>query len=235
MFKNSENSKSTHSFTTLAAPATALMLFVVITLGVSHEILADEPFPAGEELSFKTGGSGVFVPANLGLGDPDANPAIIGDGLGLSTYNGTPTGKECHLNGKRVGDGWDQHFGAAQSTGAPRVESASLILYDIVNAPNPIDPTRSIHIMKTRRGEVWFEYGDDSFFTLDFTAGTLTHDTDFVVLGGTKLFAGATGLVNVVCVTLVGEVDFSGPVSAPFRYDFDGTIVLAENDDDDDD
>jgi len=208
-------------------------------LGASHEIQADEPFPTGVELSFKTGGSGVFVPANLGdfTGNQKQDEFVIGDGSGLATYDGTPTGKEFHLNGKLVGDGFDRHFGAAQSTGAPRLgkgDEKGLVFYDIVNAPNPIDPTRSIHIMKNRRGEVWFVYGDGSFFKLDGAAGTLTHDTEFTVVGGTKLFAGATGSVNVVCVTSLADVfpDDDGNLNAPFRYDFNGTIVLAENDDD---
>ena len=217
------------------ASAIALTLFVTMTLGAGRVVLADKPFPAGEDLSFKTGGTGVFVPANLGVGVA-GGLGIIGDGSGLATYDGTPTGKEFHLNGKRVGDGWDRHFGAAQSTGPEFGEGdeAGLVFYPEETAPNPDGSGRKIHIMETRKGEVWFSYAGR--FTLNGAAGTLIHDTDFEIVGGTKLFAGASGSVNVICVTFLADVfpDDDGNLNAPFRYDFNGTIVLAENDDDDD-
>src|SRR6516164_10523073 len=70
---------------------------------------------ADQPTHFQTGGYGVFFPANLGVGDPATEPTIVGDGSGYAAYDGTPTGHEFRLDGQLVGDGWDQHFGAAQT------------------------------------------------------------------------------------------------------------------------
>ena len=218
------------------APATALTLLMVLIVAASPEAQAkkkhkNQGFPAGVPLSFETGGEGVLVPANLGVG-PGTFPFVVGDGSGYAEYNGTPTGKEFHLNGKRVGDGWDQHFGAAQSSNnepGDEIIPGVLYSYPIENAPNPIDPDRNIHIMKTRRGEVWFTYG--GAFELDLAGGTLTYSSNFKIVGGTKLFAGSSGTVLVSTETSLvdDEVNpFADPVVAPFRYDFAGTIVLAK-------
>jgi hypothetical protein len=156
---------------------------------------------------------------------------IIGDGSGLTTYDGTPTGKEFHLNGERVGDGYDRHFGANQS-GEP-VLVDGVVYYPAETAPNPDGSGRKIHIMKTRRGEVWFHY--TGRYALDPTMGTLTGQADFEIVGGTKLFAGSSGLVKVITTTSLEDVfvDDDGNLNAPFRYDFDGSIVLDDKNDDD--
>ena len=191
------------------ASAIALTLFVTMTLGAGRVVLADKPFPAGEDLSFKTGGTGVFVPANLGVGVA-GGLGIIGDGSGLATYDGTPTGKEFHLNGKRVGDGWDRHFGAAQSTGPEFGEGdeAGLVFYPEETAPNPDGSGRAIHIMESDEGQIFFTYG--GAFELDLDALTLTYSSDFTVVGGTGIFAGSTGTVHVTTTTSLadGDVDF---------------------------
>lgn len=181
---------------------------------------------AGEVLHFQTGGYGVFAPANLGVGDPASDPTIIGDGSGLAVYDGTPTGNEFRLDGQLVGDGWDQHFGAAQgfTSGIP---SGDVLLYAVRTAANPIRPGRRIHIMKTRIGEVWFQY--TGYFTLDpfdGPSGTLIGRGGFQIVGGTRKFAGASGWVYVETLTHLADVfpNSSGDLSAPFRYDFEGWI-----------
>jgi hypothetical protein len=43
------------------------------------------------------------------------------------------------------------------------------------------------------------------------------------VVGGTQLFARARGRVLVITRTNLGDIT---PAGAPFRYDFDGFIIL---------
>ncbi|WP_339910361.1 hypothetical protein [Symmachiella dynata] len=186
---------------------------------------------AGELMRFHTGGEGVFVPANLGVGDPAEHPTIIGDGSGLATYDGTPTGNEFRLDGELVGDGWDQHFGAAQSRTAGIVRG-DLVFYPYRTAANPDGSGRKIHIMESRAGEVWFKY--TGFFTLDPNdgeAGTLISRSGFRIVGGTGLFEDARGWVFVKTETSLADVfpDADGNLNAPFRYDFDGFIELADD------
>ena len=87
-----------------------LLLWAIVSVTV---LLASSSPALAVVRHFQTGGHGVFFPANLGVGDPAQEPTIIGDGSGYSAYDGTPTGNEFKLNGRLVGDGWDQHFGAA--------------------------------------------------------------------------------------------------------------------------
>ncbi len=176
---------------------------------------------AKDPLHFQTGGYGVFSPANLGVGDPATHPTVVGDGSGISVYNGTPTGNEFRLNGQLVGDGWDQHFGAAQSFTPGIVGGPTIIFYPYKTTNNPIRPGRKIHIMKSRAGEIWFQY--EGFFTLDLADGTLISRSDFRIVGGTRMFANATGDVFVVTRTDLADITADG---APFRYDFDGFIRL---------
>ena len=202
--------------------ATAFVALAMTALSAPRELLA------GDFLRFHTGGEGVFVPANLGVGDPTTTPTIIGDGSGLATYNGTPTGNEFTLDGVLVGDGWDRHWGAAQSRTAGIVHG-DLVFYPYKTTNNPIRPGRKIHIMKTRVGEVWFKY--TGFFTLDpadGNFGTLISRSGFRIVGGTRLFAGARGWVFVKTVTYLEDVfpDGNGDLNAPFRYDFDGYVKL---------
>jgi hypothetical protein len=174
-----------------------------------------------DTMRFQTGGYGVFFPANLGKGDPNKYPQVIGDGSGYSAYDGTPTGNEFKLDGVLVGDGWDRHFGAAQTFGPGIIVNSDVTLYPYKTTNNPIRPARKIHIMKTRVGEVWFQYG--GFFTLDTSEGTLVSRSDFRIVGGTGMFVGATGDVFVVTQTDLADITADG---APFRYDFNGWIQL---------
>lgn len=201
---------------------------VCLGLALAISLAAGGAIQAGEVLHFQTGGYGVFVPANLGVGDPAINPTVIGDGSGLAVYDGTPTGNEFRLNGELVGDGWDQHWGAAQSY-TPGIVSGDLVFYPYKTAANPIRPGRRIHIMKSRLGDVWFQY--TGYFTLDpfdGPSGTLISRSDFQIVGGTRKFAGASGWVYVETVTHLTDVfpDGNGDLNAPFRYDFEGWIKV---------
>ncbi|WP_146374257.1 hypothetical protein [Symmachiella macrocystis] len=192
---------------------------------------SNESVQAGDWLSFHTGGEGVFVPANLGVGDPAEHPTIIGDGDGLATYDGTPTGNEFRLDGELVGDGWDRHFGAAQSRTAG-IARGDLVFYPYRTAANPDGSGQKIHIMETRAGEVWFKY--TGVFTLDPNdgeAGTLISRSGFRIVSGTGLFEDARGWVFVRTETSLADVfpDSDGNLNAPFRYDFDGFIKLADD------
>lgn len=193
----------------------AVSTLVLALLGMENQSQA-------VERTFETGGHGVFFPANLGVGDPAVFPQIIGDGSGLSVYNGTPTGNEFRLDGNLVGDGWDQHFGAAQSITPGLPTDPGIVLYPYVTAKNPKQRGRRIHIMNTRVGAVWFQY--DGFFTLDTNAGTLISRSTFRIVGGTRRFSRASGEVLVITTTNLADITPEGAV--PFRYDFDGIINM---------
>jgi hypothetical protein len=174
-------------------------------------------------------GSGVFDPANLGVGDPASLPfpIIIGDGSGAGVYDGTPTGSNFRMDGKLVGTGFDQHFGTAQSitTGIPFGNS---VLYPGVSGDNPDGSGRPIHIMRTDAGELWFEY--TYFFELDpffGDNGAIIGRADFRVVGGTGQYKRASGSVYVRVESDLGGVTGlpDNPV-APFDYEFDGFIQL---------
>jgi len=181
----------------------------------------------------ETGGFGVFDPANLGLGDPNVYPfpVVIGDGSGTGVYDGTPTGNEFRLNGHLVGNGFDRHFGTAQSI-SPGVfiPSAGVIRYPGVSGENPDGSGRKIHVMKTWLGEIWFH--NTYYFELDpaaGTAGTIVANADFRVLGGTWLFKYARGSVFVRVFSDLADFNPGNPAtgippSAPFRYDFHGYL-----------
>lgn len=190
--------------------------------------VVDDPLAGGEITRLQTGGEGVFDPANLGVGNPLTFPLVIGDGSGAGVYDGTPTGFEFRLNGELVGDGFDQHFGVSQSLISGFVSPKATIWYLIESGENPDGSGRRIHIMKTRVGEIWFRY-DYGFFELDFLAGQFTGLADFRVVGGTGEFENATGSVYVKVVSDVEDITGLPlmPV-APFRYDFNGYLELAE-------
>ena len=164
------------------------------------------------------------------MGDPNTLPFpfVIGDGSGTGVYDGTPTGNEFRLNGELVGDGFDQHFGTAQSL-TTGIFYNNRFFYPGESGPNPDGSGRPIHVMKTRDGEIW--YRNNYYFELDPAAGVLTGYCDFRIIGGTKRFAKATGSVYCQVVTPLGDVtvDPQGDVNAPFRYDFNGFIDLKGN------
>ncbi len=182
----------------------------------------------------QTGGWGVFDPANIGVGDPNVLPfpIIIGDGSGLGVYDGTPVGYEFQLDGELVGDGFDQHFGTAQSLTAG-IPAFGKVFYPGESGPNPDGSGRFIHIMATREGEIW--YTNNYYFELDPAAGTrgvIYARCDFRVIGGTGMFDKAAGTVYCQVESQVEDVfvDDEGDVNAPFRYDFHGFIALNGND-----
>lgn len=200
---------------------TRILLRMGLVLFLISQAAAGTPAQADQRVRFQTGGFGLFSPANLGVGDPTMVPTIIGDGSGYAAYNGTPRGNEFRLNGRLVGDGWDQHFGAAQSFTPGVVAGDGVVLYPYFTANNPIRPGQAIHIMRTRVGEVWFQY--TGFFTLDTNAGTLVSRSIFEVVGGTQMFNRASGRVFVITRTNLRDIT---PAGAPFRYDFDGIVNL---------
>ncbi|MGI9516636.1 MAG: hypothetical protein ACR2NP_06315 [Pirellulaceae bacterium] len=184
-------------------------------------------------LRLTTQGEGVFDPANLGL-DPNypgppslPQPIVIGDGSGEGIYNGTPTGNDFRINGKLIGNGFDQHFGTAQSI-SPGVlfPNLGLVRYPGETGVNPRDgDDRKLHVMKTLIGQIWFEY--KYYFELDPTAGKdglgqITGRADFRIVGGTWFFKHARGSVFVLVVSDLADLG-PGP-SAPFHYDFTGYL-----------
>jgi hypothetical protein len=173
----------------------------------------------------QTGGYGVFDPANLGVGDPSEYPLVIGDGSGLGVYDGTPTGMEFKLDDELVGDGWDQHFGTAQSLSLG-IPAFGNVYYPGVDGPNPDGSGRHIHIMDTRVGEIW--YRKLYYFELDPVAEVIYARCNFEVIGGTGMFDGATGTVYCQVEAPLADVfiDGDGDVNAPFRYDFHGYLEL---------
>ncbi len=184
-------------------------------------------------LEMTTGGHGRFDPANLGLGDPTVYPfpLVIGDGSGTGIYDGTPTGHEFMLGGQLVGNGFDQHFGTAQSLSPGIPVPSGVLRYPGVSGPNPDGSGREIHIMKTWLGEIWFD--NKYYFELDpaaGAAGTIRALADFRIVGGTFFFQQAEGSVFVrVFSDLANDFDPGDPAagippSAGFRYDFVGRV-----------
>jgi hypothetical protein len=175
----------------------------------------------------QTGGFGVFDPANIGVGDPNTLPfpIIIGDGSGLGVYDGTPTGFEFKLDGQLVGDGFDQHFGTAQSL-SPGIPAYGRIFYPGVSGPNPDGSGRILHVMTTRDGQIW--YHNRYYFELDPVAQILYGRCNFEIVGGTERFDKASGTVMCQVQTNLADVfvDPQGDVNAPFRYDFNGYIDI---------
>lgn len=177
-------------------------------------------------VQLSTVGEGCFDPANLGIGDPNVIPFpfVIGDGSGEGIYNGTPVG-QASLDGVPIGP--DQHWGTAQSIRPGLVSLDSTIWYPGVTGANPRPDAGGapIHIMATELGEIWFNYG--YWFELDNVV--IIGRGDFRVVGGTGMFADATGTVYVRVESELSEVTGlpNMPV-APFNYDFKGFVELAD-------
>jgi hypothetical protein len=208
-------------FRSFTPPRIFLALAVAMFLAVPSMSHAQGKGKGFQAKRLTTEGDGLFFPANLGVGDPSL-PTIVGDGSGYAAYQGA-TGNEFRLDGELVGDGWDEHFGAAQTitSGIVPPRDPSVVLYPYATANNPIRPGRRIHIMKTRAGEIWLQY--TGFFTLTPAAGTLVSRSVFVIVGGTREFARAVGSVRVITTSNLAEATEAG---VPFHYDFDGTIYL---------
>jgi hypothetical protein len=184
------------------------------------------------QLKLTANGHGKFDPANLGLGDPEIfGPLIIGDGSGEGIYDGTPTGNDFRLNGFLIGNGWDQHFGNAQSISPGVPQPSGKVRFPGVSGENPDGSGRKIHIMKTLLGEIWFT--NQYYFELDPEAGdkgTIMARADFRIVGGTFFFRRALGSVYVTTFSDLakdfdpGNSDQEIPPSANFRYDFGGFV-----------
>lgn len=184
-------------------------------------------------------GTGVFDPANLGIGDPAMIPPpfVIGDGSGEGVYNGTPTGTAT-IGGIESDD---QHWGLSQSI-RPGVLTQLTpqeinVWYPIVSGPNPRPDAggEPIHIMATDFGEIHFRY--KGYFELDgeldemsnLVGGVIIGRASFQVVGGTDMFDGATGTVYVrVDSNLADVTGFPDMPVAPFVYDFQGFVELAD-------
>jgi hypothetical protein len=176
---------------------------------------------ADAPVEFHVSGDGVFNPANIGKPQGGNAGIVLGDGSGLSAY--VASGDDFVLGGVdlgALGQGFNAHYGANRSwtTGIAR---RGVVVWPAHSAPNPLlEGSPDVHIMTSALGDIYFRY--PGYYTLDPATGALVGDANFIVVGGTGLFAGASGLVDVHVVA-------TGPNPAGgvnFHYEFDGFVSL---------
>jgi len=174
---------------------------------------------AGDYVTLKATGSGLFSPANIGVTGEDGADVVLGDGSGLSAYQAF--GWDFELGGIQFGP--NLHLGANQtySTGIPQADGT--LRWPVEIAKNPyVQGKPRKHVMVTLLGEIHFKYDANfSYYELDPVAGIVRGIGDFEVVGGTGLFKKAKGQVDVVVTSYLAEDTTADGVY--FDYDFQAT------------
>lgn len=183
---------------------------------------------AGERLPIHMSGDGVFgidTWPNIGTLKGGNAGVVLGDGSGVTAYRAS--GDDFTLGGVPLG--FNQHWGAniSRTTGILGESTITWPAHSVLN-PDPLAPAppangpQQVHVTRTDVGDLYFTY--TGHYELDLASGPLYGYANFVIVGGTGLFEGATGRVDVVVVS----ADPNPTDGADFQYEFDGFVVLKD-------
>jgi hypothetical protein len=145
----------------------------IATLTVALAVLMVAPESARADrhrVDLKASGTGVFAPANIGVGTP-GTPFILGDGSGLSAYQAA--GEDFRLDGEQLGH--NSHTGAVQTSTAGLLDPDTLTVHwPCASAPNPYleHGNRKVHVMSSDAGDIHLTYrASGTEFVLDLATG----------------------------------------------------------------